>query len=689
MIAPETIAKVKERTDLVALIGETVKLTRRGRSFVGLCPFHKEKTPSFSVNPERGLFFCFGCKEAGGAVDFVMKTEGQSFPEAIRSLADRAGIEIVETVTEQERREANAAKRDKESLYAVNHAAATFFERSLRGAAAHPLAQYALSELARRELPFPAENDAVGEAARIGDTLQAFRIGYAPFGWDALVSYFRQQGISPVQAEKVGLVVPRSSGSGHYDRFRHRLMFAVSDVMGRVIAFSGRSLPDPSPDELARLRLSGPTTMPDAAPAKYMNSPESPIYTKGEHLFGLHQARQAIRQSGEAVLVEGNFDVVSLHARGFGNVVAPLGTAFTPTQAKLLKRFASRVIVLFDGDEAGKKAVWAADKVLRHEFPDTRVATLPSRMDPDDFTRKEGASALEALLTKRPRYLTGVLRGARGIHEFIIESYLDADQFSRATLEERQRRVRELEVYLADLARSRPETCLLAKTYADQIAARLLLWDRALDTSKDRVDLDRLRRSIEEATTGPAPELRAGQQTEPRHRARSRTQADDIPQHILGALLDFPALLSDPEVEEALALLDGDVALGVAALRRILAEHANLGPEELGHPEGGGPNRQHHPVEIGVYAAEFLAQIPRSIQAFAFGRLASPAFDGINDARTELLGNARKLSSLSLKRENAAEIELLHRVEAEGDADKENEILRAAVERSRRRHGLS
>src|SRR5689334_7291393 len=168
MISLDTIARVKERTDIVALIGETVKLTRRGRSFTGLCPFHKEKTPSFHVNPERGFFHCFGCKESGGAVDFVMKTEGRTFPEAIRQLADRAGIEVAETLTDGERREANAARRAKEDLYGVNNVAATYFERCLRGAAAHPLAHYAIEELARRGLALPdhgAGYDRVGEDA--------------------------------------------------------------------------------------------------------------------------------------------------------------------------------------------------------------------------------------------------------------------------------------------------------------------------------------------------------------------------------------------------------------------------------------------------------------------------------------------------------------------------------------------
>src|SRR6201999_822007 len=198
----------------------------------------------------------------------------------------------------------------------------------------------ALEELAKRGLE-------PGKDAKIDEVLQAFRIGYAPPGWDGLTSFLRAQGISPTAAETVGLLVPRSSGSGYYDRFRHRLMFAVMDAQGRVVAFSGRALRDlPSAD--AANEKNDP-------PPKYINSPESPIYTKGQMLFGIHQARHAIRQEENAVLVEGNFDVVSLHARGLSNVVAPLGTAFTGEQAKLLKRFAKGVVFLFDGDGAGKK----------------------------------------------------------------------------------------------------------------------------------------------------------------------------------------------------------------------------------------------------------------------------------------------------------------------------------------------
>lgn len=675
MISPETIAMVKERTDLVALIGETVKLVRRGRSFTGLCPFHKEKTPSFHVNPERGFFHCFGCKESGGAVDFIMKTEGRTFPEAIRMLAERAGIEIAETLTDAERREATAARRAKEDLYGVNSVAATYFERCLRGSHAHPLARYALEELARRGLDVPAHgavHDRVGEEARIADTLQAFRIGYAPFGWDGLTTYLKQQGISPIAGEKVGLLVPRSSGSGHYDRFRHRLMFAVSDVHGRVIAFSGRALPDPAPHELAALGVSGPSAPADGPPAKYINSPESPIYTKGEHLFGLHQARQAVRQQSEAILVEGNFDVVALHARGVTNAVAPLGTAFTGMQAKLLKRFAPSVVVLFDGDAAGRKATRASRAACKEGGLTAKVASLPNGIDPDDFVRKHGAQALDRLV-----------KGAPGMLEYLIEDALEGGTFGGSSLNEQVARVRAVAELLS--GEDDPNLRAMAKTYADRLSSKLVVLGRS------PTDLRQLELIIGQATSHGRPAVREpSQSAEPHDRARSRVQVDQIALAILGALLDFPELLADPEIEAALTCLDGDPALAVAALRQASgsgggssgASHAITEPNAEAGPSQDGANK-------GIYTDQFLAQIPRSIHSFAVGRLASPQFELVDPARFELLENARKLKRLSLTRENAAAVDELHKAAATGDADSETALLRALDKRLREKRGLN
>jgi DNA primase len=640
MIAAETIALVKERTDLVALIGETVRLQRRGRSFVGLCPFHKEKTPSFHVNPERGYFHCFGCKEKGTAVDFLMKIEGLAFPEAVRTLAERAGIEIVDTATDAEKREANAARRARDELYAVNNLAATFFEQCLRGHAPHPLAHHAVAELARRGLD---AQDAVGPVA---DALQAFRVGYAPPGWDGLVTFLKRQGISPIVAERVGLLVPRPASSGHYDRFRHRLMFAVTDVQGRVVAFSGRSLPEPTPEELRRLGLS-PST--GEAPAKYMNSPESPIFTKGEHLFGLYQARHAIRQLGEAILVEGNFDVVSLHARGIDNVIAPLGTAFTPAQAKLLKRFAPTVTILFDGDAAGKKATRAARGPCREGGLHAKVAVLPPGLDPDDLARQRGRDAI-----------VQVVKNSRAMREYLIDDALDSDAFGGATIEEQRARLRAVAQILAE--EDDPTLRAMTKLYADRLSSKLVVGGRS------PTDVHELERMIAQATARvplPATPHDGATTLEPGTRAKSRAQVEEIGRRILGALMDFPELIDDPDVVDALDVLDGDLALAANAVRQVRG------------------------TEMGLYADEFLAQIPSPIHAFAAGRLASPVFEAVGEAKEELLKNAGKLRRLSLSRENAAAVDELHRVEPLGDAALEDALLMESVRRARAKRGLA
>jgi DNA primase len=675
MISPETIALVKERTDIVALVGETVRLVRRGRSFLGLCPFHKEKTPSFHVNPERGFFHCFGCKESGGPVDFVMKIEGHTFPEAIRLLAERAGIPIEETLTDEGRREANAARRAKDDLYAVNNLAATFFERCL-GVSKHPLSHYARAELARRGLDPEGEGQGrVDEAARTADTLQAFRVGYAPHGWDGLATFLKQQGISPIVGEKVGLLVPRTSGTGHYDRFRHRLMFAITDVMGRVIAFSGRALPEPTPAELAALGAATRAPAADGvAPAKYINSPESPIYTKGEHLFGLYQARQAVRQSSEAILVEGNFDVVALHARGVQNVVAPLGTAFTPAQAKLLKRFAPNVVVLFDGDAAGRKATRSARGPCREGGLNAKVASLPGGKDPDDFVRAHGKEGLER-----------VLKSARGMLEHLIDDALDGGSFGGSTLSEQIARVRAVAELLSE--EDDPSLRAMAKTYADLLSSKLVVLGRS------PTDLRQLEHIMEQSTSRVRREEPTIAQTvAPRDRARSRPQLEEISLAILGVLLDFSELLDDPEVEDALSVLDGDAALAVAVLRQNYGGRSGHGGYASGEAIIEPTDRAGLTNEAsnkGIYADEFLAHIPRSIHAFAVGRIASPAFELVGEAKFELLENAQKLRRLSLSREHAAEVVKLHRVEAQGDIASEIALLHEIKRRTREKRGLT
>lgn len=379
MIPDEKIPEIRERTDVVALIQQYVSLKRVGASFRGLCPFHGEKTPSFYVHPSRQFFHCFGCQVSGDVITFYMRIEGLTFPEALRQLAERAGVELPagDARTDADVRNAKARR---ERLVAVMDAAAGFYVQRLKD---HPLAEIARAELKRRNIE-PA-------------TAEAFRLGYAPHGWDALSVWLGQQGHSMKDAEELGLVVPRKSGGGYYDRFRHRLLFPVSDHNGRIVAFSGRIL-DAPPDE----PLSDRNTEPAA---KYVNSPENPLFRKSEVLFGLHEGRVDIRQKGWVVVCEGNFDLVALHQAGFQNAVAPLGTAFTPEHAKLLKRFAQRVVLMFDGDKAGRKAVRTAFPLLTAVGLASKVVRLPADDDPDTVLRREGPEALLRRIEAAPSIL--------------------------------------------------------------------------------------------------------------------------------------------------------------------------------------------------------------------------------------------------------------------------------------------
>ncbi|MBN8609218.1 MAG: DNA primase [Deltaproteobacteria bacterium] len=382
MIGDDKVAEVRERTDIVQLIGEYVVLKRAGASFKGLCPFHSEKSPSFHVNPQRQFFHCFGCQASGDVFKFVMQLEGRSFPEALRQLADRAGVEL----PQMEARESDAVRREKakrERLTAITESAAGFFLEML---AKHPHAHLARAEIAKRAMK--------------DDTIATYRLGYAPHGWDTLAKHLGSRGFSLAECEEAGLVVPRKAGDGHYDRFRHRLMFPIADVHGKIVAFSGRSLDLPAGEKLT-----------GDPPAKYVNSPEGPLYKKSELLFGLHEARVELRREGVAILCEGNFDVLAVHQAGLKHVVAPLGTAFTLAQAKLMKRYVAKVVVLFDGDSAGKKATRAAAPLLREAGLLGVVVALPAGEDPDSFLRTRGADALKQLVATAPTMLDHLIDG--------------------------------------------------------------------------------------------------------------------------------------------------------------------------------------------------------------------------------------------------------------------------------------
>ena len=352
---------VKEAADIVEVVGEVVELKRTGNRLTGLCPFHSEKTPSFTVNPQGQFYHCFGCGEHGDVFAFVMKYHHMEFPEALKTLAQKYGIEMAERqLSDAERMQL----RRREQLYEAHEAATVLYQNCLR----HPK----LGKLARAYL------DQRGVPAAI---VERYRLGYAPdpeqVGWSYATDQLRRQGLPQDVLEKAGLSVVNDRG-GHYDRFRSRIMFPIIDMTGRVAAFGGRILGDGKP--------------------KYMNSPESPIFDKSRLLFGLHQHRETIRRQRRALIVEGNFDLLLLAVHGIDNVVAPLGTALTREHVHALRSYSTEAILLFDADAAGLKAAMRSIPFFLAEQVEGRVALLPTGHDPDSFVRAEGAAAVATLV---------------------------------------------------------------------------------------------------------------------------------------------------------------------------------------------------------------------------------------------------------------------------------------------------
>jgi DNA primase len=357
---PRFLDELRDRLRISDYVGRKVKLVRRGRNHTGLCPFHNEKTPSFSVNEDKGFFHCFGCGEHGNVIDFVMKTEGLSFPEAVEKLAGDAGLELP-------RRDAREDAREKvrKSLHEVMELAAAFFEAELRGMRGAKARSY----LDGRQLS--------------GAIAQRFRLGFSPDTRQALREHLAAKGVSLEEMVEAGLLVVPDGDGAPYDRFRGRVMFPISDVRGRVIAFGGRTLD------------------PDGKP-KYLNSPETPLFRKSAVLFNLSSARKAVAAGAPLVAVEGYVDVIALAASGFEGAVAPLGTALTEEHLEQMWRMAPEPILCFDGDAAGLKAAQRGiDLALPLLKPgqSLRLALLPSGQDPDDLIRARGAAAMQEVLS--------------------------------------------------------------------------------------------------------------------------------------------------------------------------------------------------------------------------------------------------------------------------------------------------
>ncbi|NLA11590.1 MAG: DNA primase [Firmicutes bacterium] len=359
-IPEHIIDEIRQSCDMAGLVGEYLALEKRGKNMLGLCPFHNEKTPSFTVSPEKQLFHCFGCGASGNVFNFVMKMEHLEFPEAVRFLARRTGVRIPET-----RGARSEGSRLKEQIFALNRLAADFFSGQLRH---DPAGRKAKAYLAKRGI-----NE---------DSIEFFGLGYAPPGWQNLGDHAQKKGISSELLLKAGLVSPRKSG-GHYDRFRDRLLFPICNLSGKVVGFGARAMDEE-----------------DKSVPKYLNSPETPVFEKGAYLYGMHLARREIRLHKTAIIVEGYTDVITSFQAGIKNIVASLGTALTPAQGRLIRSQAEKVIIAYDADSAGEAATWRGLKVLQDSGCLVEVASLPEGSDPDGLIRQRGASYFEEILNR-------------------------------------------------------------------------------------------------------------------------------------------------------------------------------------------------------------------------------------------------------------------------------------------------
>jgi DNA primase len=485
-IPEDKIAEVRHAADIVDVIAETVLLKKSGKNFSGLCPFHAEKTPSFTVSPEKQIFHCFGCGAGGNVFSFIMKRDGIGFADAVRRLAARSGVEIPERpVSPRARRQMS----EQAILLEVNRLAADYFRQALRQP---PAGQAAMDYLARRGVTHA--------------TIEKFELGYAPKGWDHLLRHMTRKKFSPALLEKAGLAIPRREGTGFYDRFRDRIIFPILDENARVVGFGGRVL--------------------DSSTPKYLNSPETLVYTKRRVLYGLNHAKDACRASGSVFIVEGYLDLIALHQYGVTNAVATLGTALTSDQIRLLTRYAGRMVLVYDSDEAGIRSArrcidlfwkehvdFRRGDVFSEERADTHILVLPEGHDPDSFLTAHGVDAFRRLAQSAPGVMTFVMEQAVQRHGLSTEGKI--------------RIVSELQSYLAAI-----NDRVARALYVKQLSERIRLDESAI--------LERLQ-ALSSPRTGPGPGVgmasgggpRAGELHEPFER------------RIIAMMLQFPEIIAE------------------------------------------------------------------------------------------------------------------------------------------------
>jgi DNA primase len=445
--------EVRNQADIVRIVSDYVSLKKRGSNYLACCPFHSEKTPSFTVHAGKGIFKCFGCGAGGDVLGFVMRIEGCAYPEAIRIVAEKSGIPLPAV---EETEDYKKLEQDREMILRLNEWAANYFEAMLNEAEGQSAREY------------------IASRGIADETRKLFRLGYAPDSWEGLINYLKERGATDDEISTSGLVVLKEGG-GFYDRFRGRVMFPITDSQSRVIAFGGRVMGEGEP--------------------KYLNSPETAVYTKGRNLFGLHVSKNEIRRLGFAILVEGYLDCIIPFQEGISNIVASLGTALTDHQVRLLRRYMDQpqIIVNFDSDAAGQSATMRSIEMLLAEGFKVNILTLPFGKDPDEFVRSRGATEFLALLKTTQPYI-----------EYIIDTTLAAHDASRPA-----GKVEAINAILPHLARMKDK--VVRADYAEQIADRLKVDSRVI-----REEIRRTATSRKGALSESA--LRAAEDTTPAER---------------------------------------------------------------------------------------------------------------------------------------------------------------------------
>ncbi|MEE4240804.1 MAG: DNA primase [Desulfopila sp.] len=513
-------ASIKEQTDIVKIIGECVDLKRSGVRYLGLCPFHGEKTPSFSVHGDQQFFHCFGCGESGDVFSFLMKYYNYDFPTALKLLADRLNIELPQKTESRREKEEKEKRR---LMYGVTEKAAAMYRQCLVDDTTGRAARHYLAE---RGIPL--------------DIQDKFNIGYAPAvenaGWNYLGSRLSHE--DSQVALQVGLLVQKEGGAT-YDRFRDRILFPLYDTQGRICGFGGRIVGEGQP--------------------KYMNSPESSIFNKSRILLGLYQQQEEIRKKRKAVIVEGNFDMISLVVNGCSHVVAPLGTALTSAQIRLLTRYVEEAVLLFDGDDAGVKAALRAAPLFLAENLNARVAVLPKGHDPDTFVRQNGIKSLGILLDD-----------AEELTEFVLEKLI---QEHGLTLGGKSRIAEEIKPLVAAASSSLQRSVIISH-FAEKLGIEPERLEHSLGASEEAVFIP------------PAPQQvhrKSGGEVQPLSAAQKR---------LVEFMIMNPQFFRELEEKNLREILQGGVGeIVFLQLQMMLKEKSEVQPEDLFSALPEGPEK--------------------------------------------------------------------------------------------------